>query len=239
MKNGLPEVIFFDLDDTLISFSASIEACWEQVCVAFAPLTGGLSSLQLRQAIDEYSHWYWQDRERHRLGRQDLPQTRRDIVAVALRNLGVDNPLLADQIGNAYTETRTQAIWLLPGALDTLEHLRRQAVRLGLITNGTASEQRYKLARFELERFFDCILIEGEFGVGKPDERVYRHALKQMQVSPQDAWMVGDNLEWDVAGAQAMGLTGIWVDLLGKGLPEATPVQPNRTICSIAELKEG
>jgi len=44
-------------------------------------------------------------RERHRQGRQNLPQARHDIVAVALKNLGVNNRTLADQIGDAYTVT--------------------------------------------------------------------------------------------------------------------------------------
>jgi putative hydrolase of the HAD superfamily len=57
-----------------------------------------------------------------------------------------------------------------------------------------------------------------------------------MQLAPEDVWMVGDNLEWDVAGAQAVGITGIWVDFLSKGLPESGPVQPDRIIYSITQL---
>jgi putative hydrolase of the HAD superfamily len=48
-----------------------------------------------------------------------------------------------------------------------------------------------------LARFFDCIIVESEFGAGKPDERVYRHALAQLQAPAAGTWIVGDNLEWD------------------------------------------
>ena len=90
-------------------------------------------------------------------------------------------------------------------------------VKLALITNGSAEGQRGKVVRFELERFFGCIVIEGEFGVGKPDERVYKHALAALATDPEDAWMVGDNLEWEVAVPQRLGLRGIWVDWAGGG----------------------
>ena len=32
--------------------------------------------------------------------------------------------------------------------------------------------------------------------------------------------MVGDNLEWDVAAPQRLGMSGVWIDARGRGLPE-------------------
>jgi putative hydrolase of the HAD superfamily len=109
-------------------------------------------------------------------------------------------------------------------------------VRLALLTNGGADWQRAKIAKFDLARHFDCILIEGECGFGKPDERIYRLALGALEAEPADAWMVGDNLEWDVAAAQRAGLRGIWIDPFGKGLPPTTTVRPDRVITRIADL---
>lgn len=48
--------------------------------------------------------------------------------------------------------------------------------------------------------------------------------------------MVGDNLEWDVAGAQAVGIRGIWLDRHGRGAPAQTTIRPDRVIASIGEL---
>ena len=48
--------------------------------------------------------------------------------------------------------------------------------------------------------------------------------------------MVGDNLEWDVAAPQRLGIVGIWLDVLGTGLPEASAVTPDRIIRSLSEL---
>ena len=108
-----------------------------------------------------------------------------------------------------------------------------------LITNGDKTHQRRKIEMHDLGRFFDVIVIEGEFGVGKPDESVYRHALGALAVSPGDAWMVGDNLEWDVAAPQRLGLRAAWVDAPGQGLPPGSSVKPDRVLRAFPELLGG
>ena len=126
---------------------------------------------------------------------------------------------------------------LFPDSLACLMELRRRGIPLALVTNGDASQQRYKIERHDLARFFDAIVIEGEFGVGKPDEAVYRHALKTLGMTPGEALMVGDHLEWDVAAPQRLGLTGVWMDRGGLGLPHGSAVQPHRIIRSLDELR--
>jgi putative hydrolase of the HAD superfamily len=48
--------------------------------------------------------------------------------------------------------------------------------------------------------------------------------------------MVGDHLDFDVAGAQQLGLEGIWIDRAGAGLPAESAVRPDRIIRSLTEL---
>src|SRR5204862_6898448 len=129
---------------------------------------------------------------------------RREIVAAALLNIGIDDTPLAANIADAFSVARDTAICLFPDAVPTLERLRDLGVRLALITNGRSEDQRAKIERFALAPWFEFILIEGEFGCGKPDVRVYQHALTQLRLPPGEVWMVGDNLEWDVAAPQRL-----------------------------------
>jgi putative hydrolase of the HAD superfamily len=156
---------------------------------------------------------------------------------MAFSRLGIDAPELAVELADAYAEMREGGAHPFPGAIDTIQHFRDGGVRLGLVTNGGAEMQRGKIERFGLVPYFDCILIEGEFGAGKPDKSVFRHILEQLGVTAGDTWMVGDDLQRDIAGAQALGLFTIWVDWRGGGLPESSPVQPDRIIGSITELR--
>jgi len=49
-------------------------------------------------------------------------------------------------------------------------------------------------------------------------------------------WMVGDHLEFDVAGAQRVGLSAAWIDRPGVGLPPGATVRPDRILRALGEL---
>jgi putative hydrolase of the HAD superfamily len=234
----LPKAILLDLDDTIVALSGSADPCWRLVCERFSGQVERFAPQALFDAIKESRAWFWSDSQRHQRGRMDLEATRREIVAHAFDRLGIDAPVLSNEVADTFSRERDEGIYLLPGATEALRHFRQQGVRLALVTNGTADSQRHKIERFGLAPFFDCIVIEGEFGAGKPDGRVYAYALAQLGVQPEEVWMVGDNLEWDVAGPQRMGIKGIWIDLARSGLPEDSPVRPDLIVGSLAELAE-
>ena len=123
--------------------------------------------------------------------------------------MGIYAPRLANAISEGYIEEHERRVHLFPGALETLQELNDRGVPLALLTNGNKASQRGKINRFNLEPYFDCILVEEEFGMGKPDERVYLHALDQLGAQPSEAWIVGDNLEWEVAAPQRLGIMSI------------------------------
>ena len=169
-----------------------------------------------------------------------LGQIRPKIVALASDKLGVtgDTALTLD-MGDAYhtlKSAKSTTSELLPGALDTIHYFRRQGVKLGLITNGDAQGQRAKIDRFNLPALFESVIVEGEFGVGKPVARVFQHSLAGLKVHPSQTGLVGDNLRGDIGRAQALGICGVWADFRGKGLPEDSPIQPDRIVRSIVEL---
>ena len=131
---------------------------------------------------------------------------------------------------------REQQAKFFPGALETIQAFRELGVKLALVTNGAAEPQRAKVERFNLAPLFDHVQIEGEAGFGKPQEQAYVHAMQILGVQPHETWMVGDNLEWEVAAPQRLGIYAIWHDHLGEGLPPGSSVRPDRIVQSIAEL---
>lgn len=238
VTESMPRAILLDLDDTILAFSEGADPCWRRTCERFAFRIEGLSPDRLFDAIKESRAWFWGDLDRHRRGRLNLDRARREIVAEAFARLSIHAPALVNEIAYAYALEREDTIRPFPGAVEALRQLRGQGIRLALVTNGDAETQRCKIDRFGLAPLFDCILIEEEFGVGKPDERVYRYTLDQLGVKPEETWMVGDNLEWEVRGPQKLGIRGIWLDFVDKGLPEACPVHPDRIVRSLAELSK-
>ena len=235
--SDLPQAILLDLDDTILDDSGGVISCWRDACVAHCSSMNGLDAEVVFDAIDRLREWYWSDPERHRAGRLELAWARGEVVRLALADLGVDDEGLARRIGETYHSLRDDAIKPFDDAVATVEWLRTEGCRLALLTNGGSAGQRVKIDRFDLAPLFDAILIEGEVGFGKPDPRIYAKALAALHVSATDAWMVGDNLEWDVAGPQREGIAGIWIDARGRGVPDGHAVRPHRIISRLADLR--
>lgn len=234
----LPKGILFDLDDTIIAFGAVAEPVWRSVCEEYGSKCDLFTSDSLYEVTKKVRKWYWSDKERHKLGRRDLDNTRRKIVELAFEKLNLTDMSLAWQIADSYSEKRDKAIHFFPKAEETLKELVTRKVSLALITNGDTQKQRSKIERFGLQRFFKVVLVEGELGYGKPEPEVYSRALGDLSLNPEEVWSVGDNLEWDVAGPQKLGIFSIWNDYKGLGLPASEQVIPDRIINNISELIE-
>jgi len=227
--------LLFDLDDTLLDYSSGVDGSWAGACHACCP-QASVDPAALLGELAETRRWFWDDPERHRRERVNMLGAWQHIVEFALERLGCAAPGLAAAVAGDFAARRREGMRLFPDALEVLEHFRRQGVPLALVTNGDAVQQRDKIERHGLARFFDAILIEGEFGTGKPEEVVYHHALQALGASATTAWMVGDHLEWDVGAPQRLGVRGVWMDREGRGLPSGSVVRPHRIIRALDEL---
>jgi putative hydrolase of the HAD superfamily len=230
----LPEMLFIDLDDTVLAFDSVSRDSWKEVCGRYAALCS-VDETRLNDEIQKVAAHYWSDPERHRIGRLRLDATRRMLVREAMMNLGIDDGAIAENLANDYIEMREMLIRPFDGALDALGLLKTK-FRMALITNGESHKQRAKIERFSLEHYFEHIFIEEETGFGKPDVRAFEHAMSISNVSSENAWMIGDNLEWDIAAPQKLGIYAIWNDWKRKGLPAGSAVIPDKIVCSLAEF---
>ncbi|MBS0548383.1 MAG: HAD family hydrolase [Proteobacteria bacterium] len=237
----LPRAILFDLDDTLIRAYAQPEEAWTRLLHIFSAHLDAHDPATIetvRAAIMGEARAFWNDRAEAAKWRLDIPGARRLSVRRGLEKLGRPDEALADKIADAFTEMRRQEYRLYPDAHATVDALRDAGVKLALITNGAGLTQRAKIERFDLEHRFHHIQIEGEFGQGKPELAVYRHALEKLGCEACDTWMVGDNYEWEVVAPQSLGICGIWYDPFDAGIPANAAAKPSRVIKRLAELVE-
>ena len=236
MTRNLPKAILIDLDDTILEDSGVTLECWREACVACCAPKTGVDPDALLESIQKTRNWYWSNSARHRDGRLDLDRARQEVVSIALAGLNRDAPALAEDIARRYGAMREERIRPFPDAVETVRWLRARGHRLALLTNGNAISQRAKVDRFQLAELFHVILIEGELGFGKPDPRIYAMALDALRASAEEAWIVGDNYEWEVVHPKRLGMTTVWVDVLGEGPPKHE-VAPDRVIRTLSELR--
>ena len=241
MKN-LPRAILFDLDDTILAAFGQAPGQWRRVVAAFIEHLAPHPPDDVVAAIQAYSRHLWSHAARHKDWRPRIGAARRHIVARAFAGLagGAGRPVppseVCEAMADRFNEIHEAELRMFPGAHETLDRLKELGVRLALVTNGAAEPQRAKVTRFALEERFDHIQIEGEHGFGKPEERAYTHAMEALGVGPEETWMVGDNLEWEIAAPQRLGIYAIWYDGYSAGLPPGCQVRPDRIIRSLPEL---
>ena len=98
---------------------------------------------------------------------------------------------------------------LYDDALPTLEVLRAQGLKLGLLSN-TARHLPSFAAHHGLHA--DALLTSHAHGKEKPHASIFERMLDLLGVGAGEAAMVGDTLEDDIHGAQAIGMRAVLVD---------------------------
>jgi putative hydrolase of the HAD superfamily len=233
---ALPRAILFDLDDTIIA-SGRREPLLLAVAESFADELGGRSVQAVADQASAGLGAFFGDPERLRTHRFTLAEGRRAAITEAFAPIGLGEDL-ATRFSDRFAQFRDEATDYFPKARQTIEALKERGLALALVTNGAADIQRAKVERFDLARLFDHVQIEGEHGFGKPEDQAYLHAMQALGVEARDTWMVGDNLEWEVAAPQRLGIFAIWHDGHRQGLPPGSTVRPDRIIHNLSELLE-
>ncbi len=112
---------------------------------------------------------------------------------------------------------RTYNLWehVEPDVIPTLAALRERGLKLVVVSNANG-RLRHLFDRVDLTKWFDHVLDSHEWGVEKPDPRLFTLALEQSRADAAKTVHVGDLYHVDVVGARNAGLReGILLDLAG------------------------
>ena len=103
---------------------------------------------------------------------------------------------------------------LFDDTLSTLAALQQRGFLLGIVSNRIWGGQPFQedLQTLGLHNYFDLrtIAVSADLGVRKPNPAIFLHALDALNVSPEEAAMVGDALSTDIVGAQRLGIFATW-----------------------------
>ena len=138
-------------------------------------------------------------------------------------------------------ETGAMVSWrhvaAMPGLQAVLEGLHGSA-ELALATNAVDSSEsaiRRALARAGLDDLFDRVYCFRDVGYRKPSIAFFEAVLQDLDISPRDVFMIGDDFASDVVGANAAGLAAVWY---APHTTERRTGEQYRTIHAYAELPE-
>jgi len=219
------KALSLDLDDTLWPIWPTIARAEQALAdwlAQHAPATAALGAdRQTLRAVREQV-----GRERPDLA-HDLSALRRESIRGLLRRAG-DDPALAEPAFEVFFAER-QRVELFEDALPALERLSARYPLVAL-SNGNADVHRVGIGAH-----FTAAISAREFGVGKPDPRIFHAAALAAGVAPGEVLHIGDDAHLDGVGALNAGLQMAWVNRQGHPWDHA-PLQPHITLCDLRVL---
>ncbi len=195
--------IFFDLDHTLWDFEKNSMLTFQRI---FAE---NQVSVELNSFLEYYvplNLEYWKLYREERISKEDLRYERLK-KSFDLLNYSVQDDLI-HSLSEQYIAMLSTFNNLIPNTIEILEYLKPN-YRLHIITNGFEEVQTKKLQASNIHHYFDKIINSEMAGVKKPNPRIFQLALDMASVNADNAVMIGDNIEADILGAQAVGLNAL------------------------------
>jgi HAD superfamily hydrolase (TIGR01549 family) len=72
---------------------------------------------------------------------------------------------------------------------------------LCIVSNGNSVQQRDKLRKTNISKYFEKVIISEDLNISKPDKRIFEECIKSYDFDNKMIYYVGDNYETDVIGA--------------------------------------
>ena len=229
LPNGLRGVVL-DLDDTLTDLGAFELDVWDDVAKLLAERVPAIDRSELRRRYEAaMDHNY----RRVLDGELDMRGYRRARLEEALAPWTE----LDDELFEAYWRVKQRIVHEVPpkaGAHGALRALRHAGLRLAILTNGPSDLQRQKLERLGFLPLVDEVAISEEIGLAKPERGAFEAVVRMLGLPAAALAMVGDNWDWEVAGALDAGFAASYY------VGSADPPEPDRPgmtrLASVAEL---
>ncbi len=191
------KAMLFDLDDTLLDrdeavdqlFFILLERCYEDI-----------NPSEKNEMLKKFK-----DCDRRSYGHSD----KTNVVESLFDEFPPTYRLPRHDIQGFWNHHFPQCFSINQDTINIVNAIKRH-VKVAIITNGTTQRQKAKIMNTHLNHYFDTIMISEEVGLTKPDKRIFELALNQLNVQPEEALFIGDDLEKDIGGCQNAGMKGVW-----------------------------
>ena len=218
------KAITLDLDDTLWPIWPTIEKAEQALqdwLARHAPQTAALlAQPAARHEIREHVNGL------HPELKHNLSALRTRSIRLALSRSG-DDPGLAEAAFEVFFAARHQ-VTLFDDVAQALQFLSRRFPLVAL-SNGNAD-----IHRIGIGAYFTASVSAQQFGIGKPDPRIFHAAASAAGVQAHEVLHVGDDAALDVLAALDCGMQTVWVNRADH--PWTHPAVPHETVTTLLEL---
>jgi putative hydrolase of the HAD superfamily len=187
------KAIIFDIDNTLIDFLSMKKAA--STAAAHAMIEAGLKYYPEDLAERLFAFYLEHGIESDDAFEEYLLQEYK----------AVDFRILAAAV-NAYLKEKYLHLKPYPGVVDTLRKLKRQRLKLGVVSDGVRLKAWMRLNEAGLDGYFDAVVTYEDTGKQKPAKEPFLRICDELGVIPEECLMVGDWPERDMQGGRSVGM---------------------------------
>lgn len=113
---------------------------------------------------------------------------------IALKQLGVEDTSIANQLWNRYMTELSCTMTLFDGIKELLVELKERDVKLGIITSKNKKEFHNDFIPFGIDIYFDTVITVEDSIAPKPSAEPMLAYLSKTRIKPQEALYIGDTL---------------------------------------------
>ena len=221
------DTVFLDADNTLFDFDATSQKALTQSFAEFGvSVTDDNIALYRRinkECWDQYNQGLIENSQINPLRWQRW-----------VEQMQLSDNLDAQALAAFYQQSLTLQCEKEPGADELMAYLFRH-YKVHIITNGFPEVQAHRWHKAGWQEQLTGITVSSVVGVKKPDAAIYNIAMQSVGVTqPERCLMIGDDIQADVAGSQAVGMQACWY--ARKGAQNQTDIQPDFQVSHLSEI---
>lgn len=213
--------IVFDLDDTLLDREQAIKKLFLVLLERFYENTKHINKNEMWRRFKEHDKKYYGNNDKTR-------------VLEPFFNEFPAKYKISHNDMQEFWDTNLPTCFTIDENIIRVLNFIKIDYKLAIITNGSTKRQYAKILNTNLDAYFEEVFVSEEVGFSKPDIRIFEIALKKLNIKPENALFLGDDLVKDIKGCQNANIKGIWFNPLS--LKNQTDIKPYAEIQSLNEL---
>jgi len=200
------KAVVFDLDGTIVNFNLDYKSARAEV-IEFLNNHGFPQSVfSINESVFEMLNKAEIYMQNHHIRDKDYSELRKAVLAILEKH---------EMQGAKSTQ-------LVPGALETLQALKKLKIKLGLFTVNNKKSTEHVLSTFRLKPYFQAVVTRDSVPRVKPSPVHLETVLKSLKAKPEETIVVGDS-SWDMKTAKELNIFAV-----GASTGIATPEELTR-----------
>lgn len=230
------KAIGFDFFGTIVDAKADGKACVLSMC-------NHLQQCGYEISDDDFIANYRSTTSEYRETRYEALREVNNCIWVVdtLKRMGINekasNPNIVSAVEKYFNPWQLTLVSDAPIVLKRLS----EVFNIALVSNFTDSAFIHRsLRKLEIEKFFDHIIDSDTVGWRKPHPKIFKHFLKLSKAKAEEAVFIGDDLEADIKGANAIGIKSVLLNRPSyvQYKQRNTKIVPDHMVSSLTEFEE-